>query len=131
MDVNIKLDNTCDKRKIFCVNCNSHFMMLRPSIKSIVVSEHFIRDLKDKEKINSIIKNILDCSNLEFHELHKFEENINGNLVFRAKKDHLHIVYCVDKMKRIIFLRVIKNFDVYKKFLDDKKGINKMIDNLK
>jgi mRNA-degrading endonuclease RelE of RelBE toxin-antitoxin system len=106
-------------------------MMLRPSIKSIVVSEHFIRDLKDKEKINSIIKNILDCSNLEFHELHKFEENINGNLVFRAKKDHLHIVYCVDKMKRIIFLRVIKNFDVYKKFLDDKKGINKMIDNLK
>ncbi len=79
-------------------------MAIRPSIKGIVVSKHFIRDLKDEEKINSIIQNILDCSHLDFNELHKFEEHINGNLIFRARKERLHIVYCIDKEKmRIIF----------------------------
>jgi mRNA-degrading endonuclease RelE of RelBE toxin-antitoxin system len=105
-------------------------MAIRPLIKSIVVSKHFIRDLKDEEKINSIIKDILDCSHLEFTELHKFEEHINGNLIFRAKKEHLHIVYCIDKKKRIIFLRTMKNFIEYKKFLEKKKEIKKMIESL-
>jgi mRNA-degrading endonuclease RelE of RelBE toxin-antitoxin system len=130
MDLDIKLDNPCEKRKGFCVNCNNHFMSLRPSIKNIVISKHFIRDLKDEEEISSIIKNILDCSHLEFNELHKFEENLNGNLIFRAKKDRLHIVYCIDKSMRIIFLRAIKNFTEYKKFLDNKKEINAMVMNL-
>ena len=131
MSIDIKLKNTCEEKNKFCINCNSHFIRVRPLLKEIIVSKHFIRDLKDKEKINSIIKNILDCSHLEFHELHKFEENINGNLVFRARKGNLHIVYCVDKKMRIIFLRAIKNFDEYKKFLENKRVIKRIVERLK
>jgi len=105
-------------------------MAIRPSIKGVVVSKHFIRDLKDEEKINAIIKNILDCSHLDFNELHKFEENINGNLLFRAKKEDTHIVYCIDRTMKIIFLRAIRNFTEYKKFLEDRKEIKKMIERL-
>ena len=127
MGINIKVDNPCRERKSFCVNCHSQFMMLRPSVKSIVVTKHFIKDLKDEEKTNSIIKSILDCSHLEFYELHKFEENIDGNLVFRAKKEGTHIVYCIDKKMRIIFLKAIKNFTEYKKFLENRKEIMRII----
>jgi mRNA-degrading endonuclease RelE of RelBE toxin-antitoxin system len=102
-------------------------MTIRPSIRNVVVSKHFIRDLKDDEQMNSIINSILNCSHLEFNELHKFEENIDGNLIFRAKKESTHIVYCIDKKMRIIFLRAIKNYTEYKKFLEDKKEIKKMI----
>jgi len=130
VDLNIKLGNPCDERKDFCINCHSHFMTIRPLIKNVVVSKHFIRDLKDEEKINVVIKNILDCSHLEFNELHKFEEHINGNLIFRAKKEHLHIVYCIAQKERIVFLRAIKNFTEYKKFLEKKKEIKKMIESL-
>ena len=101
--------------------------MIRPSIKGIVVSRHFARDLKNEKEMNSIIKDILGCSDLEFTELHKFEENIDGNLVFRAKKGGIHIVYCVDKKMRIIFLRAFKNYSEYKRFLEDRKEIEKMI----
>ena len=103
-------------------------MVLRPAIKDVIISKHFSRDLKDEETINSIIKSILDCSHLEFVELHKFEENIDGNIIFRAKKENLHIVYCVDKKMRMIFLRAIRNFDEYKKFIDNKKEIKMMIE---
>ncbi len=127
MDFNIRVDNPCLERKDFCINCNSHFITIRPSIRTVAVSKRFIRDLKDRERIVSIINNILDCSRLEFHELHKFEKNIDGNLVFRAKKERIHIVYGVDKRKRIIFLRAIKNFAEYKKFLENEKEILKMI----
>jgi mRNA-degrading endonuclease RelE of RelBE toxin-antitoxin system len=131
MDLNIKLDNPCAERKDSCTNCHNHFMAIRPLIKGIVVSKHFIRDLKDEEKITSIIKDILDCSKLEFNELHKFEEHINGNLIFRAKKEHLHIVYCINKKMRIIFfLRAIKHFPRYKRFLENKKQVRRMIDSL-
>jgi len=126
----IKLENTCIERKSFCDDCNSHFMSVRPLLKEVVVSKHFKRDLKDEEKISSIIKNVLDCSHLEFNELHKFEENIEGNLIFRAKKENLHIVYCINKEMKIIFLRAIKNFDGYRRFLDNKKEIEKMIDDI-
>ena len=124
----MEVDNACKERKNFCINCNSHFMSVRPLLKNIVITKHFKRDLKDEEKINSLIKDILDCSHLEFNELHKFEENINGNLIFRAKKENLHIVYCVDKKMNIIFLRAIRNFEDYRKFLDDKKELNKIIE---
>jgi mRNA-degrading endonuclease RelE of RelBE toxin-antitoxin system len=127
MKIDIKIDNPCLEPRSFCVNCHSEFMMLRPSIKSVVVSKHFIRDLKDEEKMNSLIKSILDCSHMDFYELHKFEENINGNLIFRAKKEGTHIVYCVDKDKRIIFLRAMRNFTEYKKFLENRKEILRII----
>jgi mRNA-degrading endonuclease RelE of RelBE toxin-antitoxin system len=102
-------------------------MTVRPSIRSVAISRHFARDLKDEEKVTSIVKDVLDCSHLEFHELHKFERNVGGNLIFRAKREKLHIVYGVDKELRIIFLRAIKNFTEYKKFLMDKKEIMKLI----
>lgn len=130
MNNDIKLDNVCAERKNFCMNCNSHFMKVRPMIKGVLVSKHFVKDFKDEEKMNSIIKNILDCSHMEFNELHKFEENINGNLIFRAKKENLHIVYCVDNKFRILFLKAIKNFDEYKKFIENRKEIVMMIESL-
>ena len=102
-------------------------MAIRPSVKAVAVSKHFARDLKNQEEMNSIVKDVLDCSNLEFSELHKFEENIDGNLIFRAKKGGTHIVYGVDKKMRIVFLRAFKNFSEYKKFLDDKKQIRKIL----
>jgi mRNA-degrading endonuclease RelE of RelBE toxin-antitoxin system len=124
----MKVENTCEMRKDFCDSCNSHFMRVRPLIKDVVISKHFKRDLKDDDEINSIVKSILDCSNMEFHEMHKFEENINDNLIFRAKKDKVHILYCVTKDRRMIFLRAFRNYDEYKKFLEDKNRIKKMIE---
>lgn len=123
------IGNPCAERKDFCINCNSHFMTVRPSLKTVAISRHFVRDLKDEEEVTSIVEDILDCSHLEFHELHKFEKNIGGNLIFRAKKEKLHIVYGIDKKLRIIFLRAIKNFTEYKKFLMDRKEIMRLIIN--
>jgi mRNA-degrading endonuclease RelE of RelBE toxin-antitoxin system len=89
-------------------------MQVRPYLKGVIVSKHFVKDLKNEEEAKSVIQKVLDCSHSEFTELHKFEENINGNLVFRAKKDGTHIVYCVDRTMQIVFLRAIKNFTEYK-----------------
>jgi mRNA-degrading endonuclease RelE of RelBE toxin-antitoxin system len=127
MSAGIKLENPCVSKKDFCINCHSHFMNIRPWIKTLVISKHFIRDLKDKEEVDSIVNGVLDCSNADFNELHKFEEDIDGNLVFRAKKEGTHIVYCVDKKMRIIFLRAFRNYSEYGKFLEDRKEIKKMI----
>ena len=71
---------------------------------------------------------ILDCTNLEFHELHKFEKNVDGNLIFRAKKKGIHYVYCINKKKPdiILFLRAISNFGEYKRFLENEQQIKRM-----
>jgi len=102
-------------------------MTIRPLIKNVVVSRRFFKDLKDAEKVKSIVKDVLECSSINFNELHKFEENVNGNLVFRAKRDNIHVVYCVDKRRQIIFLRAFRNYSEYAKFLEDKKEIERMI----
>ena len=86
--------------------------------------------MKDEEKIESLVKKIMDCSHMEFHELHKFEENIDDNLIFRARRKNMHIVYCVTKDRKMIFLRAVRNYDEYKKLLEDKKEIKKMIKDL-
>jgi mRNA-degrading endonuclease RelE of RelBE toxin-antitoxin system len=127
MELNIKLENSCKNRKPFCINCHNHFLTIRPKIKGVIVSKHFIKDLKDQKKITSIIQNILDCASSNFIELHKFEEHINGNLVFRAKTKKVHIVYFIDKHLRILFLRAFNNYKQYKKFLDNKHEIRHMI----
>jgi len=126
-DFNIELKNPCSARKEFCINCHSHFMAVRPNIKSVVVTKHFAKDIKDADEVQSIVQAVLDCSNADFYELHKFEEHIAGNMIFRAKKEGMHIVYCVDKNRRIIFLRAFRNFKEYKRFLDDKKEIQNLI----
>ena len=127
MSAGIKIANPCVMKKDFCINCHSHFMSVRPFIKSMVVSKHFPKDLRDEEEVKSIVNDVLDCTNIDLQELHKFEENIDGNLIFRAKKSGIHIVYCVDKKMRIIFMRAFKNYSEYAKFLEDKKEIKKMI----
>jgi mRNA-degrading endonuclease RelE of RelBE toxin-antitoxin system len=102
-------------------------MAVRPHITSIVVTKRFFKDLKDDEIVKAIVRDILDCSNADFNELHKFEEHMDGCMIFRAKKYRMHIVYCVDKNMRIIFLRVFKNYKEYAKFLEDKKEISKLV----
>jgi mRNA-degrading endonuclease RelE of RelBE toxin-antitoxin system len=126
-DFTVELKNPCAERKNFCVNCHGHFMAVRPYIKSVVVTKHFFKDLKDPEEARSIVRGVLDCSNIDFSELHKFEEHVSGTMIFRAKKEGLRIVYCVDKNMRIIFLRVFRNFREYGKFLENKKEINNLI----
>ena len=102
-------------------------MSLRPQLKEVAVSKHFIKDLKDEEEINSIVQDVLSCANSNYTELHKFEEHVDGIPVFRAKKTKLHIVYCVDKTMRIVFLRAFRSFNQYKKFLDKKNSLRHMV----
>jgi mRNA-degrading endonuclease RelE of RelBE toxin-antitoxin system len=119
--------NTCSERKDYCINCHSHFLSVRPHLTSVVVTKRFSKDLKDAEEVRSIWKAILDCSATDFIELHKFEKHVDGNAIFRAKKQGIHIVYSVDKHKRIIFLRAFKSYNEYEKFLDDKKEIKNLL----
>jgi mRNA-degrading endonuclease RelE of RelBE toxin-antitoxin system len=102
-------------------------MAVRPHITSVVVTKRFFKDVKDIGKAKTLVREVLDCSNADFNELHKFEEHVAGCMIFRAKKEGIHIVYCVDKNMRIIFMRVFKNFKQYEKFLDNKKEISKLI----
>jgi hypothetical protein len=71
---------------------------------------------------------VLDCEHLYFKQLHKLEETIKGNHIFRALKNNLHVVYAIDRSHRLIFLRAFDNFTAYKKFLDNKKQILHMIE---
>ncbi len=106
-----------------CPLCGSnklalHLMTIRPHIRNVVFTKRFFRDLKDEKKANKFLESILDCSYADFNVLHKFEELINRSKVFRAKTGKRSIVCCVDKNKRIIFMRVFKNFKRYKKFIE-------------
>jgi mRNA-degrading endonuclease RelE of RelBE toxin-antitoxin system len=123
----VKLSNPCRVKKDHCLNCHSQFVAVRPNIRGVVVTKRFFKDLEDEEKAKEIVRDVLDCSNADFYELHKFEEHAAGCMVFRAKKEGMHIVYCVDKNMRIIFMRVFKNFKNYEKFLDDRKELAKTI----
>jgi mRNA-degrading endonuclease RelE of RelBE toxin-antitoxin system len=126
-DFSEALESPCIVKKDFCINCHSLFMSIRPNLKNVFVTKHFAKDFKDTEEVRSIVRGVLDCSNEDFHELHKFEEHIAGTMVFRAKKKGMHIVYCVDKKMQIIFLRAFRNFKDYKRFLEDKKEICNLI----
>jgi len=126
-DFSGELKNPCSTRKEFCINCHSHFMAVRPHIKSVVVTKHFFKDFKDADEVHAIVQDVLDCSSANFYELHKFEEHIMGNMIFRAKKEGMHIVYCVDRDMRLIFLRAFRNFKEYERFLEDKKEIHNLI----
>ncbi len=104
-------------------------MNIRPALKILVISKRFAKDLKDEKQIESIADAVLDCSSVDFYELHKFEKTVNGNLVFRAKANGIHVVYCVDREMRLILLRAFKNYAEYKRFLDDEKEIDRTIKN--
>jgi hypothetical protein len=133
MEPYLELTNPCSLKKEFCQNCSSHFMAIRPLIKQAVVHKKFFRDMgRDRERVDSVVKMILDCANLEFHELHKFEKNVDGNLVFRAKKEQTHFVYCVNKKKveTLLFLRAISNFNEYKRLLGNEQQIKRLVTEL-
>jgi hypothetical protein len=74
MSTGIILENPCVTKKDFCVNCHSHFMAIRPWLKTLVISRHFIRDLKDKEEVDSIVSGVLNCSNVDFNELQSLKK---------------------------------------------------------
>lgn len=118
------IENPCLIKTEKCLNCHNHFSGVRPSIKEVIISDHFKKDFPDYE---DVVKDILDCTHSNFIELHKYEEHINGNTIFRAKKGKLHFVYVIDKEKRLIFLKVFRNFKEYVKFLSNKKEICRMI----
>jgi len=104
--------------EINCPSCHEHFLQLRPTITGVVVSKHF-----EKEMPGFDPNLILDTRHEYFTHLHKFEEHLSGNHIFRALKDGRHIVYAVDKKHRLILLRAFKNVKEYEKYLDDKKSI--------
>ena len=107
-----------------CKECNSHFKSLRPLISEYKVSKHMAKNL---DNYSEAIQKILNCENICFSELHKFEEKIDALSIFRAKIDGIHIVYAVSKEKILFFLRAFRNFKSYTKFLEDKGKIKKMI----
>jgi hypothetical protein len=127
VNIEMTLVNPCLERKDFCMNCNSHFLEVRSSIQGVAVTNHFLRDVKEEHDVTSIISNVLDCSRAEFSELHKFEKNVGGNLIFRAKRGREHIVYAVDKRMRIVFLRAFRNFTEYGRLLENDREILKLI----
>ena len=102
-------------------------MAVRPNLTGVVVTKRFLKDLKDVAKAEALVRDVLDCSNVDFSELHKFEAHVSCCMIFRAKKEGMHIVYCVNENMQIIFMRALKNFKQYEKFLDDKKEITKLI----
>ncbi|MFH2028754.1 MAG: hypothetical protein ABIJ08_06455, partial [Nanoarchaeota archaeon] len=89
----------------------------------VIVTKHFSKDFPDFET-----GLVLDSKHEHFTHLHKFEETIGGNHIFRALKDKNHIVYAIDKNHRLVFLRSFHNFKEYKKFLNEKKAILDMIE---
>jgi hypothetical protein len=105
-----------------CANDHQLFEKLKSGVVQVRVSHHFLRDLPGFD-----VSLILDGRCEHFHHLHKFEETIDGSHVFRALLDKTHIVYAIDKSRRIVFLRAFRNFKEYEKFLDDKKTIASMI----
>lgn len=113
---------TCPCRTEKCVNCHDHYQQLRPLVKEIIKTRHFSRDAPDLD-----INGIINCEHENFTRMHKFEEIIDGNHIFRALKGKMHVVYAIDKDERLIFLRAFCNFNSYKKFLNDKKMIEEMI----
>jgi hypothetical protein len=114
-------------QKDHCLNCQNHFMKIRPLLKATFISRRFIKDVKGEEKAKSFVSDILDCSNVDYYELHKFEENIDGYLIFRSKKEGTHIVYCVDREMQLFFLRAFRNYRDYERFLRDKRGIRRLV----
>lgn len=116
------MKNPCETQRAFCKNCHDHYSQLRPSIKGSLISNTFDED------DHSVIDDILECSNMHHTELHKYEKRVDGNLIFRAKVNSVHIVYAIDKERKLIlFLRSFGNFVKYKKFLEDDKEIIKTI----
>lgn len=107
------------------VDLQNHFLRLRPQIKEVLITKHFKRDVKDLYEEGALIRSVMDSEHADFTELHKFEEKIGSLMLFRAKRGTHHIVYCIDN-QRIIFLRMVRNFEEYRLFLEERREIEAM-----
>ncbi len=113
----------CASKTEKCENCNHHFQRLRPQVEAVVVTKRFLKDAPTFD-----INTVLNCENIYFQKLHKFEDKIGDAHIFRALQNHLHAVYAIDGGNRLIFLRAFNNFTKYKRFLDNKKAIKHLIE---
>lgn len=94
----------------------------KPNIRHFVVNKQFFKDLKDEEKSKEFFREVLDRPKAKPKEQHKFEELENDRGVSRAKTEEPHIVCCVDKTMRVIYMRVFKNVKKYEKFIEANEG---------
>jgi len=83
--IKINVGDSCVERKtLHCINCHSHFMTVRPSIKAIVVSKHFVADLKNEEFMSRHISSASSfCSGLRLRrhqDTQKKGETVRGLL---------------------------------------------------
>jgi hypothetical protein len=93
-----------------------------PNIRHFVVNKRFFKDLKGEEKSKEFFREILDRPNANSKKHIKFEELENDRKVSRAKTEEPHIVCCVDKNMRVIFMHVFKNIEKYEKFIEADEG---------
>ena len=126
-DINDISSNSCSTARAECLNCHGQFLAIRPLLTGIVVTRQFSKDFRSPQEAEANVAAIMECSNVDFYEMHKLEANIDGNLIFRAKREGVHMVYAVDKQLRVVFLRAFRNYSEYGKFLEDKQEIKKMI----
>lgn len=94
----------------------------KPNIRHFVVNKQFFKDLKDEEKSKEFFKEVLDRPNADSKKQHKFEELENDQRASRAETEEPHIVCCVDKNMRVIYMRVFKNPKKYEKFIEADEG---------
>ncbi len=105
----------------------SHYELFASSIKSYIITKHFKRDFKHKEEAIALVLDVIQSDHERFEQLHKLEEQLKGNHIFRGKINGKHIVYAITPEHNLIFLRSFKNFKQYEEFLSDKRRILKMI----
>jgi len=129
-EFNLKIKNSCARTKEQCLNCHKQFITVRPLLTGVILTKRFFKDFKGKANAEATASDILDCSNVDYSEMHKFEKNVDGALIFRDKKEGVHIVYAVDRQRRLVFLRAFRNYSEYEKFLEDKGEIRKMLSHL-
>lgn len=101
-----------------CINCNASFQKMRPQITETLASAHFERDYPGFDPAL-----ITGCDKRLSKDMHKFEKNIGGNLVFRALIRHTHVLYAIDERRRLILLRAFRKFSDYKRYLEDERLI--------
>ena len=115
--------NPCKDGNSNCIRCPLHFVQMRPGIRSVAYSHHFLRDAKHNPDALEIAQEVLDCDHEDYAELHKFERHVHGTAVFRAKRDSRHLLYGIDDRGTLIFLRLIKHYGEYQHFLSSDREI--------
>jgi len=98
------------------------FHELKEHVTQVLMTKHFHRDAKDFD-----MHQILEHE--EYTKLHKFEETVHGIHIFRALINKVHYVFAIDD-NRLIMLRAFHNFKEYKKFLENKKDIVRMVESI-